>query len=270
MDQSSQSGLRFRGRVFLQGEVRAVTGLHIGGAAGALAIGGVDQPVVRNPLNDQPYLPGSSLRGKMRSLSEKFLGLPFNRQISGVRIHSCRTTDSYRACDLCQVFGVPGSERGQVDFGGPTRLLVRDIPLAPETVQQLDALETDLPYTEIKWEATIDRITSAAVPRQQERVPAGAVFAPLDLIYSVYETADVERFRLVLQALALVEDDYLGGQGSRGSGRVRFEKLTLAVRNRARYQQEARWDTSGDMRPADLLARWDTLKAWLSQQLPEA
>jgi CRISPR-associated protein Csm3 len=269
MDQTTQDRFRFRGRIFLQGAVRAVSGLHIGGAAGALAIGGVDQPVVRNPLNNQPYLPGSSLRGKMRSLSEKFLGLPFNRPIGGVRIHSCRTTESYRTCDLCQVFGVPGSERGQADFGGPTRLLVRDIPLAPETVQQLEALETDLPYTEIKWEAAIDRVTSAAVPRQQERVPAGAVFAPLDLVYSVYEPGDVERFRLVLQALALVEDDYLGGQGSRGAGRVRFEGLTLAVRSRPRYADEVRWD-GGGAAPADLLARWDALKAWLSQQLPEA
>ena len=43
-------------------------------AASDMEIGGVDNPVIRNPLNKQPYIPGSSLRGKMRSQLEKSLG----------------------------------------------------------------------------------------------------------------------------------------------------------------------------------------------------
>jgi CRISPR-associated protein Csm3 len=267
VDRHNASQLSFRGRIFVGGEIRAITGLHVGGSAGALAIGGVDQPVVRNPLNNQPYLPGSSLRGKMRSLNEKYERLEFNRPIGGVTIHSCRTSEAYRQCSHCQVFGVPGSEPGQPDYGGPTRLLVRDAQLSAETVALLGSLETDLPYTEVKWEAAIDRVTSAATPRQQERVPAGAVFSPLDLVYSVYEPADVGRFRIVLQALQLVEDDYLGGQGSRGSGKVRFENLTVTVRSRARYDTETRWDGDGASVPSALLACWTDLESWLGTQL---
>jgi CRISPR-associated protein Csm3 len=257
-----------RGRVFLRGEVRAVTGLHIGGSAGALAIGNVDQPVIRNPLNNQPYVPGSSVRGKMRSLSEKFLGKEQNQSIGrDVFIHVCQRTSDYNNCEVCQVFGAPATVRGQADYGGPTRLLVRDVALSPASVEQLQNAQTDMPFTEVKWEAAIDRVTSAATPRQQERVPAGAVFAPLELVYSAYESADLkERFRLVLQALQWVEDDYLGGQGSRGSGRVKFENLSVAVRTQANYSQLVAWESPATT-PAELLERSDALNGWLEAQL---
>jgi CRISPR-associated protein Csm3 len=261
--------IQLRGRVFLRGEVRAVTGLHVGGSAGALAIGNVDQPVVRNPLNNQPYLPGSSVRGKMRSLAEKFQGKAQNQRIGqNVFIHVCQLTSDYLNCDVCQVFGAPATIRGQGDYGGPTRLLVRDVALSTESVEQLRNVQTDMPFTEVKWEAAIDRVTSAATPRQQERVPAGAVFAPLELVYSVYEPADwADRFQLILQALQWVEDDYLGGQGSRGSGRVKFERLSLEIRSQANYATLIPWEGTAST-PAELLARANELTGWLETQLP--
>lgn len=264
MDRENLAALAFQGRILITGDVQVVTGLHVGGSAGALAIGNVDQPVVRNPLNGQPYLPGSSIRGKMRSLAEKFEQRPQNQSIGqGVKIHVCQNGNDYATCSVCQVFGVMGN----LGFNGPTRLLVRDVALSPETVRHLDGLQTDLPYTEVKWEAAIDRITAAATPRQQERVPAGSVFSPLDLVYSVYNSADLERISFVIQALRWVEDDYLGGQGSRGSGKVRFTNLRLALRARANYARESPWESDGADTTDSLLARSAELETWLRSQL---
>lgn len=80
--------VKLRGRVILTGRIRALTGLHIGGSPGALAIGNVDMPVIRDAVTGRPYIPGSSLKGKMRSLAEKITGAPQNRRIGqDVNIH---------------------------------------------------------------------------------------------------------------------------------------------------------------------------------------
>jgi len=221
--------IRLAGRIFLSFDLRAVTGLHIGGSPGTLAIGNVDNPVIRNPLTGEPYIPGSSLRGKMRSQQEKHLGKPQNNRIGQVWIHTCKQPDDYLACEVCRTFGVPAAE-----YTETSRLIVRDAFLTDESRRQLGAARTDLPYTEVKWEAAIDRVTSAATPRQQERVPAGAVFAG-SLIFNLYSDSDTRLFSRVLEALALVEEDYLGGQGSRGSGQVVFQRLRLARRQGEDY-----------------------------------
>lgn len=225
------------GRIVIRGDIRLLSGLHIGGAAGALAIGNLDLPVIRNPMNGRPYIPGSSLKGKMRSLSEKLTGAPQNAKIGkDVFIHVAETKDEYADYWVNPVFGVPAptAER-KYDVPYPNRLIVRDVHLSDNSAAALDAAKTDLPYTEIKWEAAIDRVTSAATPRQIERVPAGAVFTPMELVFSIYETADFALFKHVLTALQLVEDDYLGGQGSRGSGKVAFEGLKVSTKAGANY-----------------------------------
>jgi CRISPR-associated protein Csm3 len=104
----------------------------------------------------------------------------------------------------------------------PTSLVVRDVFLSKDSIADLDKAQTDFPYTEIKWEATIDRVTSAATPRQIERVPAGAVFDGFELAYGIYDAAGRDHFPVALKALQLVEEDYLGGLGSRGGGKVAF------------------------------------------------
>ncbi|MDZ4716971.1 MAG: type III-A CRISPR-associated RAMP protein Csm3, partial [Roseiflexaceae bacterium] len=177
---------RLLGRLLITANLRVVTGLHIGGAAAGLNIGGLDNPVIRDARTRQPYIPGSSIKGKMRSLAERARG--FNpddpkevQKIGPIRIHICQDATAYSTCAVCQVFGVPG----EMKHSTPTRLTVRDTFLDPHSLEyaQLDFLST-----EVKWEASIDRITSAALPRQMERVPAGAVFANCELVLSLYET----------------------------------------------------------------------------------
>jgi len=239
----AEKTIHLKGRIFLTFDIQAVTGLHIGGSETGIEIGGVDKVVIRDPITNRPYIPGSSLKGKVRSLLEKYRGLPLNRNIGGTAIHTCDRAKDYADCDICQVFGVPG----EMDFATPTRLVVRDVHLTKESEHILtEQAHTDLPYTEVKTEVSIDRVTSAANPRRMERVPAGAVFGRAELVYSVYEGTngnasiadpkkDVERFRTLVEGLQLLEDDYLGGLGSRGSGKVKLQGLTVSVRPGTKY-----------------------------------
>jgi len=240
------------GRIFVRGKIKAVTGLHIGGSPTALAIGAVENPVIRDVLTNRPYIPGSSLKGKMRSLWEKMTGAeqnwsltrgrrikPGERQPKEVVIHLCDTKDEYQQCHVCQIYGVVG----QSEASFPTRLVVRDVLLSDTEAKRLDEeAHTDLPYTEVKYEAAIDRVTSAAVPRPMERVPAGAVFDGFEAVFSVYDEGDLQRFVDVFEAMQLLEDDYLGGQGSRGSGKILFQGLSVSCRARNDYGHKEPWD----------------------------
>jgi CRISPR-associated protein Csm3 len=249
--------IQLKGRVFLTFDIEAVTGLHIGGSDTGIEIGGVDKTVIRDPITNRPYIPGSSLKGKVRSLVEKYKGLGQNQRIGQGFIHSCTDAEQYARCDVCQIFGVPGER----EFATPTRLVVRDVHLSDASAKLLEErARTDLPYTEVKTEVSIDRVTSAANPRQMERVPAGSVFGgtrrvvrngaereipqPAELVYSVYEgdacdpLRDVARLRTVVEGLQLLEDDYLGGLGSRGSGKVHIQSIRIAVRGNGDYLAE--------------------------------
>ncbi|MCL0091744.1 type III-A CRISPR-associated RAMP protein Csm3 [Dehalococcoidales bacterium] len=257
------------GRVFLTGKIEALTGLHIGKGAAAIAIGDLENPVVRNPLTEQPYIPGSSLKGKMRSLLEKAHGKEQNQTLwreektgREVKIHVC-PEEHYLNCEVCPIFGVPGEK-----FSQPTRLIVRDIPLSDTSAEELSRAKTDLPYSEIKWEVAIDRVTSQATPRQMERVPAGAVFSDMELIYGIYKAQDIDRFENLLEAMQLVEDDYLGGLGSRGSGKVKFKELELWCKAKQDYSKEIKY--SGEPFPSlkDLLQKKDDIKKWLKDNIP--
>lgn len=251
--------IKLYGRIILTGKIKAESGLHIGGSPGALAIGGLDLPVIRDAYQ-VPYIPGSSLKGKMRSLWEKLNGAPQNFSIGReVYIHICENKDAYNGCPICRIYGVPGDK----DSFAPTRLVVRDVRLDPES---LTGARTDMPYSEVKWEAAIDRVTSAATPRQIERVPAGAVFKPMELVFNIFEAADRQLFPDVLTALQLVEDDYLGGQGSRGSGKVSFTELEITCKRAADYH-----NPTPPKRKYDLLAKVvadDGLRGWIEQCIP--
>lgn len=223
-----------RGRIFITCNIQALTGLHIGGSSTGLEIGGVDNTVIRDPFSGAPYIPGSSLRGKMRSQLEKTLGLSQNNRIGQVTIHTCKLPEEYDrngGCPVCHIFGV----LGEVKATGPTLLVVRDVPLSKESKEILSRARTDLAYTELKTEVAIDRVTSAASPRTLERVPAGAVFGPAELVFSIYQPADFDRLHHVVDGLQLLEDDYLGGYGSRGSGKVRFQNITVTARASRQY-----------------------------------
>jgi len=259
------SEVNLYGRVFIRAEIEALTGLHIGGSGAGLEIGGLDKEVIRNPLTQRPYIPGSSLRGKMRSLTEKVKGLAQNNRIGQVTIHTCKQKSEYTrdgGCPVCVVFGVPA----EVEFSEPTRLLVRDAGLSDESAQRLAEARTDLLFAELKTEVAIDRVTSAATPRTLERVPAGAVFGPVELVFSIYEAGDYERLKIVIQGLQLVEDDYLGGSGSRGSGKVRFKNLEVSARSRSSYSDLIQYKTFNSVQ--ELAANFEQFKAWLSASVP--
>ena len=246
--------IQIKGRVFITFNIKAVTGLHIGGSDAGIEIGGVDKTVVRDPLTNRPYIPGSSLKGKLRSLLEKYRGLKQNQRIGTGYIHSCgadyrgnelatKGKQEYLECDVCQVFGVPGER----DFSTPTRLVVRDTHLTPDSAARLNETgRTDLPYTEVKTEVSIDRVTSAANPRQMERVPAGSIFGPAELVYTIYEgddcpaENDIARLQTLVEGMQLLEDDYLGGLGTRGSGKIAFEAIRVQARGKTNLLGEAK------------------------------
>jgi CRISPR-associated protein Csm3 len=278
-------GVDLYGRIFVTGKIRAVTGLHIGGSRSALTIGGVENAVIRNALTNCPYIPGSSLKGKMRSLWEKMTGAEQNwsltrgrrvkagqRRPKEVVIHLCHTKEEYGDCPVCQIYGV----MGQSEASFPTRLVVRDVLLGEAEAERLDReAHTDLPYTEVKYEVAIDRVTSAAVPRPMERVPAGVVFDGFELVFSVYAEGDLGRFLNVLEAMQLLEDDYLGGQGSRGSGKIMFQELTVSCRARNSYGHKQQWEDiprpneAEESQVAGILLKQhrDALLGWLKDRI---
>lgn len=216
----------------LRGTLRCVTGLRIGGSTDAIEIGGLDNPVIKHPITGLPYVPGSSLKGKMRSLLE----FRHNKVPSSGKVHVC--TD--KECVICRIFGTSASE----SEGGPGRLIVRDAELSDDEkdanglvlregwkskAQKL--LDTGQPITEIKYENTINRIKSSANPRQMERVPAGVEF-DFEIGYRVFDTGDGGKtdwdfFQYVVEGLKLVQADALGSSGSRGYGRVAFQDLEV-------------------------------------------
>ena len=228
------ANIKLLGRLFITCDIEAVTGLHIGGNGAALEIGGQDNPVIRHAVNRQPYIPGSSLRGKMRSQLEKKLGSKQNQRVGKATIHVCKDEDAENPCQVCRIFGLTAAEKN----GSPTRLIVRDVAMTEASVKMLIGSHTDQLFTETKSENAIDRVTSAAAPRNIERVPSGTVFGPAELVFSIYEASDIELFGTLLDCMQLVEDDYLGGGGSRGNGQVRFKNIKISGRNNADYSHE--------------------------------
>jgi CRISPR-associated protein Csm3 len=223
--------IRMIGRVQLEADLHVLTGLHIGAGKDTLEIGGIDNPVIKHPHTQAPFVPGSSLKGKMRFLLEWAFGTI--RQDG--HPWGFDEKDSQQKFDLSdpvqRIFGTPAKRT--VWDGGPTRLICRDALLNPNW--RNDTLGSGWSLTEDKTEVVIDRIAGKAHdkvgPRQTERVPAGARF-DTQFVFRLYDTDDGgERDRQCLawfiQALDLLEQDALGGSGSRGYGRIKFVNLTL-------------------------------------------
>ncbi|MDL2221431.1 type III-A CRISPR-associated RAMP protein Csm3 [Parabacteroides sp. OttesenSCG-928-N08] len=198
-------------KIIYSGILTLKTGLHIGGTNAALNIGGPDKFVVRNPISNIPYIPGSSLKGKMRALIELRHGCAAEK--------NGKTGPSNDGNSVSgKLFGVAGD----ANSSKPSRLIVRDANL---DVDSCDFSNTDLPFTESKTEVAIDRVTAKANPRTFERVPAGAQFK-LNMVLNIFEGEDEEELKGILkQAMTLLEDDYLGGHGSRGYGQIVFESM---------------------------------------------
>lgn len=203
-------------KYIITGRIECLTGLHIGGTNLAMGIGGPDSMVLRNPLNNKPIIPGSSLKGKMRSLLELAQG-EIGGSSGGVVKNGPTQDKNHLAVKL---FGSADSKNNNQL---PSRVIVRDASLlTPEEKFS----NTDMPYTETKTEVVIDRITSAAMPRQIERVPAGAEFS-LNMILNIFnlDNNEEELVTTLKQTMKLLEDDYLGGNGSRGYGQIAFRDV---------------------------------------------
>ena len=241
---TAETRLGLIGKLLLDGEMVCETGLHIGAGKGSLDLGGADNPIVKDAFG-RPYVPGSSLRGKLRSLLEQSAGLVApsdliylsRRRGQEVRIHQ---TDE-PGDEVCLLFGRnPGrTERASGETvesvaATPARLTVYDAPLELDSITEPMRENLDDELTEVKSENAIDRLTAQASARTLERVPAGAKFR-VRLVLDILCAEDKELAAKVAEGLRLLEDDALGGGGSRGSGRVKFTGWKAAWRSRAYY-----------------------------------
>jgi CRISPR-associated protein Csm3 len=242
------------GRAVISGRIRVLTGLHIGAGKDSVEIGGIDNPVVRHPNTRLPYIPGSSIKGRLRYIMEWAFGKINVRKnnrgewygdVWGFGEEKPEPTDS-----VLRIFGVAGKGAW---YGGPTRLLVRDAFLTDKWKEK--AKEPTFTIVEEKNEVAIDRIAGKAMDgrlRTTERVPAGVEF-DLAMIFRLFDMSPLEaqlgqKFKApgrereytgaeleyrdlawLLQGLAFLEEEALGGSGSRGYGRIRFEGLTLRM-----------------------------------------
>ena len=212
---------KLKNKIVYTGIIRLKTGLHIGGTNAALNIGGPDKFVVRNPLTNIPYIPGSSLKGKLRSLvelanGETNAGKPSNNpnSKSGALFGTAGDSESNHASRLIVRDAVMVTQADDEDELMIFGLERSDIP---------DFSNTDLPFTESKTEVNIDRITAKANPRTFERVPAGALFK-LEMVLNIFEGENEDDLKNTLkQGITLLHDDYLGGNGSRGYGQVEIK-----------------------------------------------
>lgn len=208
-----------KGKIIFKSDLELVTGLHIGTSGSFSAIGTVDAFVIRDPYTKIPIIPGSSLKGKMRYLLYKIL----NNSVE----------------DRADI-----KEEGQMVkrlFGGSnpvieSRLKFQDIKLKDESIEDLKKLDLDLPFAEIKFENTINRTTGVAMPRQLERVPAGAKFN-FKMTYDIEKESELEEdLKNINMMMELLEEDYLGGHGTRGYGRVKFNNKKVELKSYADLQ----------------------------------
>lgn len=205
-----------------------VTGLRIGAGDSEMHIGGVDNTVIKHPHTQAPYIPGSSLKGKMRSLLEWRSGAVKEEALGWKDYEKSSGAMQTEVKRILQLFGISGDAKlGIADIAtiGPTRISFWDCNLNPAWESLIRA--DNLSLTEVKSENRINRISGVAEhPRQTERVPAGAQF---DFRLSVKKLAGDgdDLLRTVLQGLKLLELDSVGGSGSRGYGKVRFVDLKI-------------------------------------------
>ncbi len=203
----------------ITGTIRLMSGLHIGASKDSIEIGGLDQPVIKHPITGAPYIPGSSLKGKMRSLLEVYY-FTDNPDTKGFVSKGKPCGCGKASCNACRIFGAHSDKTE--DTLGPTRLIVRDAMLCSDDEQRFN--DGNLPM-EVKYENIINRVKGVAEhPRPLERVPAGVRF-DMYLAVRVFENDSEELLNYVYKGLKLVELDALGGCGSRGSGQVRFEDI---------------------------------------------
>lgn len=247
---------RLISKIFITGAILTETGLHIGGSKDGLDIGGVDLSVIKTH-DGRPFIPGSSLKGKLRSLLARIEGSQkVARNKKSKEDAAIKTTDE-DVKYLRTIFGLAGDEDDTNQE--LTRLIVRDAMLnLASSPNQSEYDDMDFAYTDVKFENTINRKKGVAEhPRQLERVPDQAHF-DFELVLNVYDIDQeeyiVEKENEKLQpavegtsardhylyaisvAMRLLEDDYLGGQGSRGYGKIKFKNVAVKQKGLENYR----------------------------------
>ncbi len=197
------------GKLEISGVIESLTGLHIGGGSQFAAIGAVDSVVIKDIQDDLPMIPGSSLKGKFRSLLSK--------QLSFGNLPKEHNKDDDR---IKRLFGHAESKNPKT-----SRIYFSDIFMSEESREELE--NSDMDATEIKFENTITRSTGVANPRQIERAIKGIRY-DMSLIYNIENESEIEEdFKLLKMAFKLLKYDYLGANGSRGYGRVDIKDLDV-------------------------------------------
>ncbi|WP_456472428.1 type III-A CRISPR-associated RAMP protein Csm3 [Methanocaldococcus sp.] len=208
-----------KGKVIISGKIKLLTGLHIGGGRETLKIGGTDNPVIRDGFG-KIFIPGSSLKGKIRCLLE-MAGEDGRKNNNDDPNLPC----SCGECKVCKIFGPHKSE----NIEEIRRVIFRDAYLV-ENGKEIKDKEKIREYLEEKVENTIDRLKGTAQhPRQTERVVAGSEFK-FEIVFNIYDKEDKELLKTLIEGMELLEDDYLGGSGSRGYGKIKFKDMKVIYR----------------------------------------
>jgi len=208
----------------ISGTITCETGLRIGGSTESIEIGGMENPIIRHPITGEPYIPGSSLKGKVRSLLEYKL----DRRDRRGRPKGQAGRDNGEPCEcgqcmICRVFGPHKNPSHQL---GPTRALFRDAGLTEDSRAWLTKAQTEkgIVFAEVKTENLVNRLTGTAEhPRTIERVPADTKFKFEISVRIFDDDKEQEILDLIEEGLALLQQDYLGGSGSRGYGKVSLD-----------------------------------------------
>lgn len=211
--------MKLKEYIEIQGAIVLKEGLRVGGTKEAVGIGETDNPIIRHPITRKPYIPGSSIKGKIRSLLEQ--------KYSEVSQKTGRPCDC-GSCFICSLFGCGSPSKGNE----PSRLIFRDANLVIESEKELeDALPGS--FVEIKTEIAMDRNKGRTITgslRQQERIPAGAKFG-FAFTFRLFDEDNAKRkeyFAKLSDAFEMIEKDYVGGGGTRGYGQVEFLTADLS------------------------------------------
>ena len=200
-------------KIQITGVLETKTGMHIGGSSAFSAIGAVDSPVIKDVRNGKPMVPGSSLKGKIRTLLAK----KYNEAVVN--------PDNDAEC-IRRVFGSAKKDKDNKIHA--SKIIVSDMFLMNEDEIRNRGIES---FTEVKFENSINRATAVANPRQIERAIKGLQFG-IDMIYEVEngkEDEVIDDIKLLAEGMNMLEYDYLGGSGSRGYGKVQFFDMTAKV-----------------------------------------
>ena len=200
-------------KIRITGVLETKTGMHIGGSSAFSAIGAVDSPVIKDVRNGKPMVPGSSLKGKIRTLLAK----KYNEAVVN--------PDNDAEC-IRRVFG--SAKKDKDNKVHASKIIVSDMFLMNEDEIRNRGIES---FTEVKFENSINRATAVANPRQIERAIKGLQFG-IDMIYEVdngKEEEVIDDIKLLAEGMKMLEYDYLGGSGSRGYGKVQFFDMTAKV-----------------------------------------